>query len=219
MTETGPVFIDLDGTLADSLPAMRRVFFQFLGHYGLAPDEALFQSLNGPHLGQIVSLLKARYHLAETEATLLGRYRGIIRRAYEDGVQPFPGSRAVLEALRAEGRRLGLVTATEGELVREFLDRHDLGGLFEITVSGDEVSRAKPDPALYRLAVSRAGAAAGDCLAVEDSINGVKSALAAGVRAVGFAPRGEGEKLRGAGARTVVAGWADLPAALAGRGD
>ncbi|GAB2651191.1 HAD family hydrolase [Kribbella swartbergensis] len=80
---------------------------------------------------------------------------------------------------------------------------------------------SKPDPAIYRHACARLGVGPGQALAVEDSIAGVRSAVAAGCRTVGnvqFVPPGEktdrAAQLAGSGAVGVVASWAELADAL-----
>jgi beta-phosphoglucomutase-like phosphatase (HAD superfamily) len=83
----------------------------------------------------------------------------------------------------ASGLPTALVTTTPRRLAAVVLDQlaEDLGGApFDVTVCGDEVPVRKPDPAPYRQAMTALGVAAGGCVAVEDSLAGVTSALAAG---------------------------------------
>jgi sugar-phosphatase len=54
-----------------------------------------------------------------------------------------------------------------------------------VVVSGDDVERGKPDPAIYVLAAQRLGVAAERCLVIEDAPNGVQSARAAGMTVLG----------------------------------
>jgi beta-phosphoglucomutase-like phosphatase (HAD superfamily) len=58
-------------------------------------------------------------------------------------------------------------------------------GSFRVSVTGDEVSRGKPHPDPYLLAAERLGVDARECVAIEDSPTGVRSALAAGCRVLG----------------------------------
>jgi HAD superfamily hydrolase (TIGR01509 family) len=93
-----------------------------------------------------------------------------------------PGARRLLDELGAAGVRLAVATTGTATWVRPLLDRHFGLERFETVVTGDEVRMIKPDPEVYRLALSRLGVRAGDAVAVEDSVMGLAAARAAGVR-------------------------------------
>jgi HAD superfamily hydrolase (TIGR01509 family) len=93
-----------------------------------------------------------------------------------------PGALRLLDELEAAGVRLAVATTGTATWVRPLLDRHFGLERFESVVTGDEVRMIKPDPEVYRLALSRLGVRAGDAVAVEDSVMGLAAARAAGVR-------------------------------------
>lgn len=95
-----------------------------------------------------------------------------------------PGVRAVLEGVRPAGLRLALATSSDRAWVTRWLAQHALLDLFEVLTTRDDVRRVKPDPELYALAAGRLGLRPEECLAVEDSLNGATSAVAAGLRVV-----------------------------------
>lgn len=95
-----------------------------------------------------------------------------------------PGVRGVLEGLHAAGWPLALATSSDRRWVTRWLEQHGLLNLFTVLCTRDDVRRVKPDPELYVLAAQRLGLRAGDCLAVEDSLNGGLAAVAAGMRLV-----------------------------------
>jgi beta-phosphoglucomutase-like phosphatase (HAD superfamily) len=85
------------------------------------------------------------------------------------------------------------------------------------------VPTSKPDPAIYRFAGERLGVSAAAGLAIEDSVPGAESAVAAGFRTVGniqFVPPAEraerARELEEAGAEAVIASWRELADALLG---
>jgi HAD superfamily hydrolase (TIGR01509 family) len=91
-----------------------------------------------------------------------------------------PGAEELIDAIRAAGIKTALVTNSPRSVVDLALER--IGDhRFDVTVAGDEVSYAKPDPVPYRQAMDLLGLAAGDCLAVEDSSSGTQAAVAAGI--------------------------------------
>ena len=74
------LFLDLDGTLADSLTALKNVYHSFLAAFGASGDEVEFQRLNGPPLGEIIERLRMTHKLPGTPADLLQDTRPWCRR-------------------------------------------------------------------------------------------------------------------------------------------
>jgi HAD superfamily hydrolase (TIGR01509 family) len=155
----------------------------------------------------------------------------------ELGVQMEPGeiSAAVAERLKAHFRRrvpllphavetaralagrwpLALASSANRPLIDLVLELAGLSGLFQATVSSEEVAHGKPEPDVYLEAARRLEAGPAGCVAVEDSTNGIRSASAAGMRVVAV-PRPDfpptEEALRAADA--VLGSLTELEAAL-----
>ena len=100
-----------------------------------------------------------------------------------DDVRLNEGLLALLRSAR-ETFRTALVTTASRVNVLAVLERKRIADLFDTLVTGDDVSRHKPDPEAYQLAARRLGVAPALCLAFEDSAVGVASAQAAGMRVV-----------------------------------
>lgn len=101
------------------------------------------------------------------------------------GIPLRPGVRRLLTEARVAGYTLGIATTTTPDNVTALL-RHSLGpdgpDWFSVIAAGDIVPAKKPAPDIYHWAMARLGVDAGRCLAFEDSDNGLRSALAAGLR-------------------------------------
>ena len=91
-----------------------------------------------------------------------------------------PGARELLSALRDEGVPSALVTMSWRSLADAVVGALP-EGTFAAVVTGDEVSHGKPHPEPYRAAARLLGVSPEDCVAIEDSPTGVRSAVAAGV--------------------------------------
>ena len=95
-----------------------------------------------------------------------------------------PGVDRLIREAHEQGLRLAIVTTTTPANVSA-LFKHSFGGheddWFEVVAAGGVVARKKPAPDIYTYTMSKMGLSAGDCLALEDSENGLKAARAAGV--------------------------------------
>ena len=193
------VAFDLDGTLANSLPALRQAYAEFLGELNRCGSDAEFVRLNGPSMTTIVFLLKEWHGLSDPHEELLRRYYGHVRRAYA-GVQPAQGADELLRFAAVEGYDRALVTSSPRSTVRGVLDRLNWKGCFDVTVCGDEVPVAKPDPAVYQRACALGGWQPDECVAVEDASSGIRAAVAAGLDVIGVGPPERLAELRDRGA-------------------
>jgi len=95
-----------------------------------------------------------------------------------------PGVARIVDEAHAAGVRLGVCTTSDPKAIDGVLDL--LGAQrkawFEVVLAGDIVKKKKPDPEIYNLAKQRLGLDARDCVVIEDSRNGLLSALGAGMR-------------------------------------
>jgi HAD superfamily hydrolase (TIGR01509 family) len=179
VTDRG-VFIDLDGTLADSLTVLRGIYYAFLEKFGVKGNEAEFQSLNGPPLSQIVASLKNNHDLQDESECLISEYSAMVEEA-QDTVPPTVGARIFLGRARQRRWRVAVVTSSPHAAARHWLERNHFSDQVDAIVGGDEVARGKPAPDPYRLAIARINCMPSRSLAVEDSRIGACSAVSAGL--------------------------------------
>lgn len=98
-----------------------------------------------------------------------------------------PGVERLLEDAKSRGIRMVLATTSSVANAEALLIANmDTGGpdVFEAIIGGDQVANRKPAPDIYRMALERLQLPARNCLVIEDSVNGMKAALAAGLRVV-----------------------------------
>ena len=176
------VLFDLDGTLIDSGPiileSMQHAVRTVLGRE--IPREQLGLTIGGQG---IVAQMQAID--AEHADELLEVYK-----AHNDGLHDtlvaFDDLLALLPRLRAEGRRLGIVTAKRHRTVALALDRFPaLREEFDTVVAHEDTERHKPEPEPVLLAVDRLGGTPADAAYVGDSPFDIRAAKAAGAFAVG----------------------------------
>ena len=97
------------------------------------------------------------------------------------GIEKKPYADEILDFLKANGIKSALVTATQEEKAREYLKKTKLEDKFDKIICADMVKNGKPDPDVYLFACEKINENPVDCLALEDSPNGVRSAHSAGV--------------------------------------
>jgi HAD superfamily hydrolase (TIGR01509 family) len=133
---------------------------------------------------------------------------------YADGPPLLPGA---VEAVRdAAGRGpVAIASSSPPRIIRAFLDATGLLDVVGAAVSSEQAGAGKPDPAVYLMASAALGVAADRCVAVEDSTNGLKAALAAGMAVLALPnPHFPPDPDVLAKATAVLTGLAELPAAL-----
>jgi HAD superfamily hydrolase (TIGR01509 family) len=110
----------------------------------------------------------------------------VVRRVaaiYEEGLPLLPHAVETVRELAAR-RPLGLASSSNRPIIDLVLERSGLKPCFTAVVSSEEVDRGKPAPDVYLEVARVLGVEAKDCVAIEDSTNGIKSAVAAGMRTI-----------------------------------
>jgi len=194
------LIFDVDGTLAETeRDGHRPAFNAAFAEAGL--DWSWSVELYGELLEVTGGKERLRYYIQrfrpdfEPVRDLAGFIADLHRRKTEHylrmlraGAIPLrSGVMRLLREARDAGIRLAIATTTTPENVTTLLECSggpDLPGWFEVVAAGDVVSAKKPAPDIYQLALHQLELPADACVAVEDSANGLRSALAADIRAV-----------------------------------
>jgi beta-phosphoglucomutase len=140
-------------------------------------------------------------------------YRDIIAASFP----AMPGAAALIDDLVAAGFRLAVGSSGPPQNVALVLDRLDRAGAFDARVTGDDVTRGKPDPQVFTLAAERLDVPPTRCVVIEDAPAGVEAARRAGMAAVALLSTGRGrDDFLESGPHRVVESLTELtPAAIA----
>jgi HAD superfamily hydrolase (TIGR01509 family) len=176
------VLFDMDGTLVDSEKLWEVGLSELAARHGRPLSRQARRDMVGSNMAVSMRILHRDLGLPLTREAMdesVGWLEERVKELFRGGVPWRPGAQELLGALNAAGVPLALVTATHRHLVDVALLTIGAGH-FDAVVAGDEVDETKPHPMPYLTAAAMLGAEARDCVAIEDSPNGIASARAAG---------------------------------------
>lgn len=205
---------DMDGTLVDNTQAHIRAFEIFCARYGVTGWKEKLSQAFGMGNDDIMRLIMPAEVLRERGlASLAEEKEAIYREIYAPEIHPVEGLVALLESLRAAGVRCAVGSSGCRANVDFVLEKCRIGEFFDARISGDRVTRCKPDPEIYLTAAAALGMAPADCVVFEDAKAGIESARRAGAgRVVALATTLPREVLeRETNADVIGATFADLP--------
>lgn len=176
------VIFDMDGVLIDSEPLWHEAqmaTFKTMGR--IVTKEMLVRSM-GLRVGDLIDywfkeLKIDNFDKKKGAAMILD---GVTKLIWEKGEAETDAVEAV-KKLHDNGYRLALASSSAMRIIDVVLEKLGIKKYFEIILTGDDEKRGKPFPDIYLTAVKKLGLEAKDCMVIEDSINGVRAAKAAGL--------------------------------------
>lgn len=179
------VFFDMDGTLIDTEKYFRRFWPKAAAAFGYEMSDG--QALSMRSLGRPFAPAQLKEWFGpETDYQAIRAKRTEMMEAQLriDGLQRKPGAVEILEELKQRGIPAVVVTASPIERTERYLTEVGILQYFDRIISATQVAEGKPSPDVYLLASKEVGFSTEECLAVEDSPNGVMSAYRAGCKVV-----------------------------------
>lgn len=208
------IIFDMDGVLCDSEPLIRAAAqAMFAEVYGVSIADAAFTPYVGAGEDRFIGGPGADHGVS----VCLPRDKDDTYRRYLEMIPgrlvALPGVVSVVHAARAAGVPIAVASAADRVKVEGNLAAIGLGAeAFDAIVTGSDVANKKPAPDGFLLAAQRLGIAPAQCTVVEDAINGVQAAVAAGMPALGLTTSFAADSLVAAGATWTAAHLGDAPA-------
>jgi pseudouridine-5'-monophosphatase len=196
------LIFDMDGTLLDTEPLYSQASQKVLDLYNVVYTPELKQRCIGGDSHTSAQIVIDEYQLPLTSQEYLEAREVHLLELFRT-VPEMPGAGRFIHATGSKGARLGLATSSHQHLVDIKLGQRDWADRFGTVVCGDDqaLNNGKPAPDIFLLCAERLQVDPTQCIAFEDSPNGVKAALAAGMQVVAIeSPYVEKEALDGASA-------------------
>ena len=175
------VLWDMDGTIVDTEPYWIATEYALVAEFGGEWDDEKAHSLVGKDLRDSAAIIRDRGGVALPIDDIVNRLLDGVIAQVQQRVPWRPGARELLADVRKAGVPNALVTMSWTRFAHAVVGALP-PGTFDVIITGDEVSHGKPHPEPYLAAAAKLGVRAKDCVAIEDSPTGVRSAVAAGCR-------------------------------------
>lgn len=184
MKQTAVLF-DMDGLLVDSETVSAKAFKETASDYGLNDAHGLFMSLVGCNEKQHIVTLKEALEPAIDSLNFREDWIARYQAAIENGVPPLlPGAEALLQWLEANDITRALATSSGRMAAQKKLQGNNIEHYFETITTGDDVQISKPNPEIFLKAAASINISPEQALVLEDSENGVRAGVSAGMRVI-----------------------------------
>lgn len=190
------VIFDMDGVIINSNPYHKKAWIAFCKQHNIAiSKEDLETKIFGRTDKDALPILFNK----PLEKEIIAAYGSEINRTYrelfEKKIKPLPGLKDFLDDLKMADIKYAIATSAPPVNVEYVLTKTYLKDYFDIIVDDTMVTKGKPDPQIYLLTAERLNVSPSDCIVFEDSLAGIESAHAAGMKVVGVTTTHSEEEL------------------------
>ena len=181
------VIFDMDGVIIDSQPLYHEFDIRMLGQFGHPATRETVIPYSGLTSVDRMTKYKKDFGLEDSVENLIKLSVDSMREVFLTyDLKPIDGIPELLFHIKNSGRRIGVASSTSHELIEIILRRLDVLHYFEKIISGEEVKEGKPAPDVYLKAAEAFGVLPSECIAIEDSVMGMRSAKAAGFTCIAY---------------------------------
>lgn len=192
------IIFDMDGVITDNNQYHEQAWTEFCSNYGISlTEEEIHQYIFGRVARDTLEYIFKRELSPDELSTYLDQKERIYRKLYEPHIKPVKGLMGLMASLKRQEYKLALATSAPPGNV-DFMFHHiAIQQFFDIVLDGDSIKKGKPDPEIYLKAVDWLGLTPTECIIFEDSMPGIKAAIAAGATVIGLATTHQAALLKG----------------------
>ncbi|CAM4347761.1 hexitol phosphatase HxpB [Shewanella livingstonensis] len=179
------VIFDMDGILIDSEPAWQLAEQTVLNSFGLNLSLEDVEQTTGLRIDHVVSYWYQRFAWPNYDNTATANkiVNEVVAQINANGV-PMQGVIESLNACKRLGFKIGLATSSSSLIIEAVLHKLAIGDYFDAIESAENLAYGKPHPEVYLNCATKLGVAPSQCIAIEDSFNGLIAARAASMQTV-----------------------------------
>ena len=178
------LIFDMDGLLVDTEQLAYSAMEAFLAKHTLDRRQEIHDQMLGRRLPEAIAIVREGYGLEHPLEDLIADYTVMRHDTLVGNVKPMPGAIEAVRFGHRAGLKVGLASSGLRDQVALSLMEAGLAGMFEVEVTGDDVTRGKPAPDLFLKAAAGMSVDPSACVVFEDAPAGVAAARNAGMRAV-----------------------------------
>lgn len=187
MSSFGVIF-DMDGTIIDNEILTIGMFRDYFKLESIVFNDEIIKTCMGSKDGLWSSILKFNPD-ADIESLREGLKEFRSKRPFNYKELMRPNMKALLKELKERGFKVAVASSTQMPGVKRNLTQCEIFDEFHTIVSGDMIVKSKPDPEIYLYCCEKLGLKPENCIAIEDSQNGLISAKKAGMKAIALTDR------------------------------
>ena len=176
---------DFDGTLVNSMATFGSVMIRILDEHGISYGEDIIKIITPLGYGGTAKYFR-ELGIDRSVEDLVATMNEYARPDYEKVIPAKEGVIDTLRALKERGESLNILTASPHIMLDPCLIRLGIYDLFDNVWSSDDFGTTKSNPEIYKMAADRLGVSTDEVIFVDDNINAVKTAKAAGTVAYGI---------------------------------
>jgi len=194
MSLKGAIF-DLDGVLVDTVPlhfkAWKKMFGEYKKDFSFEDYKAKVDGI--PRLDGARAILTdlTQDELVVAATKKQGYYLGLLK---QEGIEVYQSSVDLIKELKSKGVKIAVISSSKN--CHFILERTGVLELIDAEINGNDITKGKPDPQIFLMALERLGLSSSECVVFEDAVLGVESAKRAGIFSVGVDRHQDPERLK-----------------------
>lgn len=182
------IIFDMDGVISDTNQIHAQIESELLKLFNInISEEEIIAKYSGVRTDHFFRKLLQQNNIEHDVGELINdKHHKFISKLEQEGAKSIPGVVKLIGELQKIGFKLAVASGSEKRLVKLILEQVGVIDKFDEIISAEEVTHGKPHPDIFLLAAEKLSVSPEECVVIEDSINGMQAANAAGMKCIGL---------------------------------